>query len=77
MDRRHDSNTADLVVMALLMRAVFTRRMALTYARLCGISCRLIGAVFERPMRAVRGRHAYFLKNTDRRRYARPNFEGR
>jgi hypothetical protein len=74
MDRRRDSNTAEKIDMALLTKAAFDLRTALTYAALAGLKQSFILAVFARGPQHVRQYQSAFLRTTDRRTTTRPQF---
>lgn len=67
MNRRIDEKTAERINLALLTRAAFDRRTALTYSRLTGLCLDLVQQVFARPLSQIRQHRSFFLPSSDRR----------
>lgn len=72
MDRRRDSITAEKIDVALLTKAAFDIRTALTYSVLAGLRQSFILAVFARGPQHVRQYQSAFSRTTNRRSAAHP-----
>jgi hypothetical protein len=71
MDRRIDEITAERINIALLTRAAFDMRTALTFATLSGLKHEFAEDVLSRPPAQIRHYPTMFLLPPDRRRCAR------